>query len=87
MNRTREGQGSKRMEDSNNNQRNGKLLRICKLLLKVHPELQSYSKAIQWPKRKEGIEMGRRLPKGFQRCKRQDYKLTSTLSSKKERKV
>ena len=31
--------------------------------------------------------MGRRLPKGFQRCKRQDYKLTSTLSSKKERKV
>jgi len=47
MNRTREGQGSKRMEDSNKNQRNGKLLRICKLLLKVHPELQSYSKAIQ----------------------------------------
>ena len=47
MNRTREGQGSKRMEDSNNNQRNVKLLRICKLLLKVHAELQSYSKAIQ----------------------------------------
>ena len=47
MNRTREGQGSEKMEDSNKNQRNGKLLRICKLLLKVHPELQSYSKAIK----------------------------------------
>ena len=75
------------MKDTNKNQRSGKLFRICKLLSKVHPELQSYNKVFKQPERKERMEMGRRTPKGFQKAKRQDYKSTGTLSSKEGRKI
>ena len=75
------------MENANKNQRSGKLLRICKFLLEVHSELQSYSKAIEQPKRKEGMEMGRRTSTSFQWVKEQDYKLTGTLSSEKREKI
>jgi len=44
---TRQGQGSQRMENANENQRSGKLLRICEFLSEVHLELQLYSKAIK----------------------------------------
>ena len=86
-NRTGKGQGSKRIENANENQRSGKLLRICKFLLEVHLELQSYSKAIKQPEMKKGMEMGRRTAKGFQGAKRQDYQLAGTLSSKEGRKI
>ena len=84
---TRQGQGSQRMENTNENQRSGKLLRICEFLLEVHLELQSYNKAIKWPKRKEGMEMEKRTSMSFQWAKRQDCKSTSTLSSEKRGKI
>ena len=65
-NGTRQGQGSKIIENTNKNQRSGKLLRICKFLLEVHSKLQSYSKAIEQPKRKEEMKMGRRTSTSFQ---------------------
>ena len=66
MNGTRQGQGSQRMENANENQRSRKLLRICKFLSEVHSELQSYSKAIEQPKRKEEMEIGRKTSTSFQ---------------------
>jgi len=36
MNGTRQGQDSQRIENANENQRSGKLLRICKFLLEIH---------------------------------------------------
>jgi len=65
MNGTRQGQNSQRMENANKNQRSGKFLRICEFLLKVHSELQSYSKAIEQSKRKERIEIERRTSTNF----------------------
>ena len=69
-NRTGKGQGSKRIENANENQRSGKLLRICKFLSEVYPELQPYSKAIKQPEKKKGMEIGRITSKSFQRTKR-----------------
>ena len=66
MDETRQGQGSQRMENTNRNQRSGKLLRICKFLLDVHSKLQSYSKTIEQPKRKEEMKMERRTLTSFQ---------------------
>ena len=86
-NGTRQGQGSQRMENTNENKRSRKLLRICEFQLEVHLKLQLYSKAIKWPERKEGMEIGRRTSKGFWRAKQQDYKSTSTLSSQEGRKI
>ena len=83
----RQGQGSQKMENANENQGSRKLLRICKFLSEVHSELQSYSKTIKQPKRKEEMEMERRTSTSFQWAKRQDYKLTGTLSSKKREKI
>ena len=65
MNRAGKDQGSNRIENTNENQRSGKLLRICKFLLEVYPQLQPYNKAIKQLKRKKGMEMGGRTPKGF----------------------
>ena len=89
IDRTRQDQGCQRMENANKNQRSGKLLGICEFLLEVHSELQSYSKAIKQPERKEemGMEMGRRTSTNFLGVKEQDYKSTGTLSSKKRRKI
>ena len=56
MNGIRQDQDSQRIENTNENQRSGKLLRICEFLSEVYPELQLYSKAIEWPKRKEGMK-------------------------------
>ena len=57
------------MENTNKNQRSGKLLKICKFLSEVHSELQLYSEAIKWSKRKEEIEIGRRISTSFQWAK------------------
>ena len=48
-----ESQSHKEIENTWQNQRSGKLLRICELLSKVHSELQLYDKTIEWPKRKK----------------------------------
>jgi len=87
IDRTRQDQGSQRMENANKNQRSGKLLKICEFLLEIHPELQSYSKAIKQPERKEKMEMRRRISTGFPEVKKQDYKSTGTFSSEKRRKI
>jgi len=47
MNGIRQDQDSQRIENANENQRSGKLLRICEFLSEVYPELQLYSKAIE----------------------------------------
>jgi len=49
-------------------------------------DLDTYSKAIKQPERKEEMEIGRRTSTDFPEVKGQDYKSTSTLSSKKRRK-
>ena len=75
------------MENTNKNQRSGKLLRTCEFLSKIHPELQSYSKAIKQPERKKRVEIGKRTTTSFQRAEGQDYKSAGTLSSKERRKI
>jgi len=54
------------MKNNNENQRSGKLLRICEFLSEIHSELRSYSKAIKQPKRKEGMKMERRTSMSLQ---------------------
>ena len=66
MDGIRQGQGSQRMKNNNENHRSGKLLRICEFLSEIHSELRSYSKAIKQPKRKEGMKMERRTSMSLQ---------------------
>ena len=86
-NGARQDQSGQRMESATKNQRSGKLFVICKLLLEVHSELQSYGKTIKWSKRKEGKEIERRTSTSLQWTQRQDYKSTGTFSSEKRRKI
>ena len=60
-----EDKGSKRMENTNESERHGKFPRVCKLLLTIHPKLQPHGKAIERIERQEGLEVGRRTPKGI----------------------
>jgi len=46
-NGTGENQGSKRMEDTDKDQRYRKLSRICKLLQVIHSKFQPYSETIK----------------------------------------
>ena len=55
------------MEDAYQDQRSDKLSRICKFLLIIHQEFQSYSKTSQWTQRKEGMELDRRSSKSIWR--------------------
>jgi len=75
------------MENSYQNKRSRKFLRVCKLLSIIYQELQLYSETSQWTQRKEEIEMGIRIPESIWRVKRQNYKSTSTFSLKKRRKI
>ena len=45
------------MEDINKSQGCGKFSRICKFLLEIYPEFQSYGKTIKQIKEKEGMDM------------------------------
>ena len=53
-----EDQGSKRMEDANEDQECGEFPWICKLLLMLYSELQPYSKTIKWIKRQKEMKIG-----------------------------
>ena len=77
----------KKMENPDQDKGNGKLLGICKILLKIYQKLQSHSKASQWAQRKEEIEMEKETSGGIWRTKREDYKLTCTCTTKKKRKI
>jgi len=70
------------VENLYQDKRSGKLLGICKLLPTIHQELQLYRKTSQQTQRKKEMEIGRRISNSIQRVKEQDYKLTSTCSSK-----
>ena len=75
------------MEDSYQDKRSGRLLRICKFILMLYKELQSYSKTSQWTQRKERMEMGRRIPKNIWRIEKQNHKLTGTCATKEKRNI
>ena len=68
------------MEDANESQGCRKFPGICKLLLDIYPEFQSYSKTIKQVKGKERMDMERRT-------QGEDNKSAGTLSSKERRKI
>ena len=49
-------------------QRGGKLPRICKLLSVIYQESQSYSEIPQWAQRKKWMELDRRTSKSIWRA-------------------
>ena len=53
------------MEDTNKDQRYGKLPWICKLLPMIHPKLQPHCKTIEQTKGQEELEMGARISEGI----------------------
>ena len=65
-----QSKGSKGMEDPSQDKRNRKLLRVCKLLLKIYKKLQSYGKTSQQAQRKKKIEMGNGTLRSIWRIKR-----------------
>ena len=82
-----QSKSSHRIEDLHQDKGSGKLLGVCKLLLKIYQKLQSHSKISQWTQRKEGMEMGKITSRGIQRVKRENHKSTYTCSTKKKRKI
>ena len=59
QNGTRKNKGSKRMENTNKNQRSRKFPWICQFLLTVHSQLQSYHKTIKQIEGQKGMEIGK----------------------------
>ena len=59
QNRTRENKGSKRMENTDEDQGRRKFPQICQFLLTVHSQLQSYCKTIKRIEGQKGMEMGK----------------------------
>ena len=82
-----QSKGSKGMEDPSQDKRNRKLLRVCKLLLKIYKKLQSYGKTSQQAQRKKKIEMGNGTLRSIWRIKREDCESTCTCPTKKRRKI
>ena len=64
-NRTRKDQGSKRMKDTNKNEKRGKLPGVCKFLSTLYTKLQLHYQAIKRTKRQEKVEVGRGTPKSI----------------------
>ena len=75
------------MENPYQDKRSGKLLGVCKLLLMIHQEFQSYGKTSQWTQRKEEMEMGKRTSESIWRIKRKNHKSTSTCFFKERWKI
>ena len=75
------------MENPYQNKRSEKLLVVCKLLLIIYQEFQSYGETAQQTQGKERIEVERRIPKDIWKVERQDYKSISTCFFKEERKI
>ena len=73
------------MEDSKEGQRYRKFSWICKFLLMLYPELQSYSKAVKWTEGQERIEW--RTSTSIWGTQRQDNKSTSYLLTEEGRKI
>ena len=84
---TREDKGGKRIENTNKSQRCWEFPWICQLLPTIHSQLQSYSKAIEWVKGQEGMEMGRGTSKGIWKTQGKDNELTSPFFTKKRGKI
>ena len=59
-------QGSLEMKDTNQDKRCRKFPRICKLLQKIHPELQLHCETIKQTKKEERMEIERRISMGLQ---------------------
>ena len=57
QNRAREDQGCQGMENIYKSQRHRKFPGVHKLLSKIYPKFQSYSKTTEWTKGKEGIDV------------------------------
>ena len=62
---TRKDQGSQRIENPDKNQRCRKFSRICKLLSKIYPQLQPYSKTPERTEGQERVEMGEGTSRGI----------------------
>ena len=59
QNGTRENKGSKRTENTDEDQRCRKFPRICQFLLMIHLQLQSYRKTIKRTERKKEMKIGK----------------------------
>ena len=71
------------MEDANKDQGHRKFSWICKLLSKIYPQLQPYSKNLERTEGQERVEMGKRTSRGIRRTQREDYESTGPLFTKK----
>ena len=87
QNGTGKEKSSKRVKDTDKDQRYKKLPWVCKLLLTFYSKLQSYSKTTKWAERQKGLEMGRRTPECIQWTQGEDYKSTSPFFTQKRRKI
>ena len=74
------------MEDSNKGQRCKKFSWICKFLLTLYPELQSYSKTVKWTEGQERVEIEWRTLTSIWRTQRQDNSISieDNATSRKE---
>ena len=84
---TRKDKSSKGAEDTNKSQGCRKFPRVRKLLPMIYPKLQLYSKAIEWTKRQEGLEIGRGTSEDIWRTQGKDNESTSTISTQKRGKI
>ena len=75
------------MENFHQDKRSRKLFGVCKFLQTIYQELYLYGKTTQWTQRKKGLEIGRRTLESIWRAKGQNYKSTSTYSSKERGKI
>ena len=87
QNGTREDKGSKRMENTNEDQRCRKFPWICQFLPTIHSQPQSYRKTIKRTERKKGMEIGKGTSGSIRRTQRKDYKLTGTGFTQERRKI
>ena len=87
QNRTRKDKSSEGVEYTDKSQGCGKFSWVCKLLPMIYPKFQPYSKAIEWTKRLEGLEIGSKTSKGVWRTQGKYNKSTGTISAQKREKI
>ena len=84
---TGKNKGSKRMEDTDEDQGCRKFPQICQLLQTIHSQLQSYSKTIERIEGQKGVEMGKGTLGRIRRTQRKNHKSTSISFTQEKRKI
>ena len=87
QNGTGENKGSKRMENTDKDQRRRKFPWIFQFLPMVHSQLQSYHETIKRIEGQKRMEMGKGTSGGIRRTQGKDYKLTGISLAQERRKI